>query len=284
MFVFNRHLVKKNRDKASTNFARYDFLFREVGIRLIERLKDLQCHFSLILELGYRSEIMRRFFTEAYGKDKYLVVHSELSERMIHYQAETCLSHLTPFLAVVADEERLPFKEGSFDLIISNLTLHWINDLPNLFLEVLHLLKAGGLFLASLIGGYSLSELHIALEHAETTVLGRPSLRVSPFIGVHDIGNLLQRVGFNTVVVDLDTIIVKYSNPLQLLLDLRGMGETNATLNRKPLCLGTLKLTLDHYFSTCTDADGRVPATFQILYLTAWHTSSKSNSNTCFLS
>lgn len=267
VFIFDRDLVRLHRERAAAIFAAHDFLFREVGVRLAERLDDIKLRFPLTLELGCRTGILAELISNRGGVE--CLVRSDLSEAM----ARLAVAREESFaLTAVADEELLPFRAGWFDLVISNLTLHWANDLLGTLLQVRQVLKPNGLFLASMTGGTSLAELRAVLADAENFVEGSWSPRVSPFASIHDVGVLLQLAGFVLPVVDCDTIMVSYPNPLHLFLDLRGMGEANATLERRriPLRRATLNMALDRYYTIHADAEGRVPATFQILYLTAW--------------
>src|SRR3546814_715697 len=135
--------------------------------------------------------------------------------------------------AVVADEEALPFADQSLDLVLSVLSLHWVNDLPGTLLQISRALKPDGLLLAAMIGGDSLRELREALLRAELEVEEGVSPRVSPFADVRDIGALLQRAGFALPVVDVDSLTVTYPSALALMRDLRGMGETGPDRNRR---------------------------------------------------
>jgi SAM-dependent methyltransferase len=173
---------------------------------------------------------------------------------------------------LAADEEALPFAPASFDLALSALGLHWVNDLPGALLQLRGCLKPDGLFLGAMLGGDSLHELRVALMEAETEVAGGLSPRVSPFAEVRDCGGLLQRAGFALPVVDSDTITVTYADPLALMRELRGMGEANA--NRERLRGGTragvFARAAERYAERYAGPDGRIPLTFQVLYLTAW--------------
>jgi len=175
-------------------------------------------------------------------------------------------------LRVVGDEETLPFADGSFDLVLSALSLHWVNDLPGALIQINRALKPDGLFLAAMLGGGSLEELRQALLTAELQVEGGGSPRVSPFADVPDAGRLLQRAGFALPVVDVDRIDVSYPDAIALMRELRGMGEANAVAarRRQPLKRAMLAATLRHYAERHAGIDGRLPATFQVLYLTAW--------------
>lgn len=173
---------------------------------------------------------------------------------------------------VAFEEERFPFAGGSLDLYASALTLHAANDLPGALAQIRRSLRPDGLFVAALLGGQTLHELRAALSEAEIEVDGGLSPRVAPFVDVRDAGGLLQRAGFALPVADVDTIKVRYEHPLKLLADLRGMGETNVlserrrTFLKRRLLLRACEIYLDKY----RGADGRVAATFDVLYLTGW--------------
>jgi SAM-dependent methyltransferase len=173
---------------------------------------------------------------------------------------------------LAADEEALPFKRNSFDLIISLLNLHWINDLPGALLQIRSALKADGLFLGAMLGGRTLHELRHALAEAEIAAEGGLSPRISPFADIRDAGDLLQRAGFTLPVVDTETLSVIYPCPVKLMSDLRGMGETNATIGRRKTFTRrqTLLDGITRYRNAYSVRDGTVPATFQVLYLSGW--------------
>lgn len=175
-------------------------------------------------------------------------------------------------LKVQADEEAPPFADASLDLIVSALSLQHVNDLPGVLVQACRALKPDGLFLASLIGGTSLNELRTALVAAESEVSGGASPRVAPFADVRDLGGLLQRAGFALPVTDADTVDVSYPDPLALMRDLRAMGATNVLLDRsrKPLPRAVLSRAFEIYAERYARADGRVPATFEIVTMTAW--------------
>ena len=177
-----------------------------------------------------------------------------------------------PGQRVVADEEALPFGADRFDLATSVQLLHWVNDLPGTLAQLRYTLRPDGLLLLALPGGETLAELRAALLDAELEVEGGAGPRVSPFLDVRDAGALLQRAGFALPVVDVDRLRVSYPDPLALLRDLRAMGETNALVERrKGLRRETLARALSLYAERHGEgADGRVTATFDIVFLTAW--------------
>ena len=141
---------------------------------------------------------------------------------------------------VVADEERLPFRSAGFDLVLSAMALHWVNDLPGTLVQINRILKPDGLFLAAMLGGGTLWQLRQALAAAESEIEGGLSPRVSPFADLRDAAGLLQRAGFALPVADSETIDVEYDNALSLMRDLGAMGESNLAVERRavPLRVG----------------------------------------------
>lgn len=172
----------------------------------------------------------------------------------------------------VADPEVLPVRPGSVDLAVSLLALHQVNDLPGTLVQVRRALKPDGLFVACLLGGRSLTELRRSFAEAEAEVEGGISPRVAPFAEVREIGALLQRAGFALPVTDTETLTVRYADPFALMRDLRAMGMTNALTERRrtPLRRETLLRAASFYADTFSDPDGRVRATFEILWLSGW--------------
>ena len=172
----------------------------------------------------------------------------------------------------IADEEALPFADGSLDLVVSALALQFVNDLPGTLIQIRRALKPDGLLLAAMIGGDSLSELREAFAEAESEIEGGISPRVSPFADIRDLGGLLQRAGFALPVIDSDRLTVRYDTPLALMRDLRAMGATNILNERRrtPLKRATLRRMMEIYADRFADADGRLRATFEIVWLTGW--------------
>ena len=264
MNVFNRAAVRHHRDRAATNLSAHDFLFAESAERLADRLDDVTRSFPLALDLGCHGGELARALGGRGGIET--LIQSDLSPAL------AALAHYKGGLALASDEEVLPFAEMSLDLILSNLSLHWVNDLPGMLVQVRQALKPDGLFLAAALGGNTLHELRTSLFEAETEVEGGISPRFSPLIDVRDLGNLMTRAGFALPVVDAETVTVSYSHPLKLLLDLRGMGETNANRDRRRTFTRrtTLIRACEIYLETHADTAGRIPATFEIITMTAW--------------
>jgi len=259
--LFDRRLVRRHRERAAPRFAEHDFLFREVAERLLDRLADTRRRFPLALELGRRGSSLGAL---AHGRSGI--------ERLVTLDAAPGATGGTGQLLVVADEEALPFAAASFDLILSSLVLHWVNDLPGTLIQACRALKPDGLFLAALLGGDTLHELRAALLEAEAEIEGGAGPRVSPMADLRDAGGLLQRAGLALPVVDRDAITVTYRDALALMRELRGMGETNAVaaMRRGFSRRATLLRAVAIYRERFARPDGRIPATFEVIYLTGW--------------
>jgi SAM-dependent methyltransferase len=224
---------------------------------LAERLETVQRRFDLALELGAFGGAFAKALAESSAAAK------------IGQLIEAALAG-APQLG--ADEERLPLAEGQLDLIVSNLALHWVNDLVGALIQIRRALKPDGLFLASLFGGRTLTELRQSLMSAEIELRGGAGPRVSPFVDAADGAALLQRAGFALPVVDTDTVRVLYDTPLKLLKDLRAMGETSALVDRprEPLTREVLARAFEIYHQRHAAPDGRIVASFEIITLTGW--------------
>jgi SAM-dependent methyltransferase len=169
-------------------------------------------------------------------------------------------------------EEILPLGAGTIDLALSALSLQFVNDLPGMLSQIRRALKPDGLLLAALIGGSTLSELREAFSQAELDIEGGVSPRVAPFADVRDMGGLLQRAGFALPVTDSDTLTVRYDNAFALMADLRAMGATNVMVQRRKSFTrrATLLRMADIYRERFCDPDGRVRATFEIIWISGW--------------
>ena len=254
MLVFDRRAVRLHRDRAAATVGAVAPILREVAERLLDRLDDTKHRFTKALDVGGRGVVAPLLRGRGIA-----VVSCDLSPAMAAVNGGA---------AVAADEEFLPFAPGSFDLVVANLSLHWVNDLPGALIQLRMALKPDGLFLASLPALGTLGELRAALMEAEAMVAGGASPRVSPFPDLGDGAELLQRAGFALPVVDADRIAIAYRNPLELLRDLRAAGEGNAVRLRDrrtpPQALFPVAL------SALPKQDERVPATLRLAMLTGW--------------
>lgn len=259
--VFDRRAVRLHRARAAQQPQVADFLVAELAERLADRLGDMARRFPLALDLGCRDGVLARALNGRGGID-----------RLVHADAAFAYAQRAPAPAIVTDAEALPFAPQSFDLVLSNLDLHWINDLPGTLLQLRQALKPDGLLLATLYGGDTLHELRRVLIEAELAEQGGASPRVSPFAELRDLGSLLQRAGFALPVVDTDTIEVTYPDALALMRDLRAMGETNAVAERARgfTRRAVLARAAALYAELYSRPDGRIPASFEIITLTAW--------------
>jgi NADH dehydrogenase [ubiquinone] 1 alpha subcomplex assembly factor 5 len=257
--LFDRLLVRRRRERAAASLAGADFLVTEVVARLAERVQDVRRHFPLGLALGAHGG---RLAAALAGCSIGSLVQADHSRAML----AGCTGPV-----VVADEEALPFGMDRFDLVVSAQVLHWVNDLPGTLAQLRYCLKPDGLLLLALPGGETLTELRASLLDAELEVEGGAGPRVSPFLELRDAAALLQRASFALPVADIDRLTVSYPDPLALLRDLRAMGETNALVQRRHgLRRATLARALELYAERHADAAGRVGATFDIVFLTAW--------------
>lgn len=252
-YIFDRKALRRNRDRAVAHFADYDFLIREVAARLHDKYCDINRDFQSILDLGCRDGGLGKLLVDKQ------VIGQDLSDKFSGINLQ-------------ADEEFLPFKPKSLDLVLSNLSLHTVNDLPGCLAQIMTCLKPDGLFLCALFGGETLSELRHCLMEAEMNIRGGASPRIAPFMGLQDGGALLQRAGFALPVAELDRITVTYENAFKLMADLKGMGESNILTKRfRGLTGPRLMMECARIYSEkFTDDRGRITATFDIIYLMGW--------------
>jgi SAM-dependent methyltransferase len=255
--VFDRPLVRRRLRRAlMQGYA--DFLLRRAADELEERLAPVLREFPLALDLG----------TPTAAAAERLIAGGRCG-RVVR-MAPVPDGSLGPL--VVGDEEALPFRPESFDLAVSLLALQGVNDLPGALVQVRRALKPDGLFLGCLLGGATLAELRQAFVAAEAEVEGGLSPRVAPFADVRDLGHLLQRAGFALPVADVESVAVRYAGPFGLFRDLRAMGLANALADRRrtPLRRATLLRAAQIYAERFADPDGRVRATFEVVWLSGW--------------
>jgi NADH dehydrogenase [ubiquinone] 1 alpha subcomplex assembly factor 5 len=259
--IFDRRLLTRRRDHAAAQIKECDFLLQRVADDLVERLRVVRRQFPVALNLGAHHGLLGRRIRALQGVT--MVIDADLSAQLLTHCAGPC---------VVADEELLPFREGSLDLVVSGLTLHLVNDLPGALVQIRRALKPDGLFLAAVLGGQTLFELRQAFFLAEDEVLGGASPRVAPFADVRDLGSLLQRAGFALPVTDTEVITVTYDSPLRLMQELKAMGASNMLVARRRrfMTRRTLTRAAEIYRERFGRPDARVPATFEIIALTGW--------------
>ncbi|MCX7363409.1 MAG: methyltransferase domain-containing protein [Alphaproteobacteria bacterium] len=261
LLVFDRGTLRRRRERAAHSWDRQAFLKREIAGRLVERLDDIRRTFPLALDLGCHGDEV----ASALG-DRSSVEH------LIRTDLGLGFARRARGPALVADEEALPFAAGRFDLVLSAMDLHWVNDLPGALIQIRRILKPDGLFLGAMLGGATLWQLRQALAAAESEVEGGLSPRVSPFADLRDAAGLLQRTGFALPVADSETIEVEYENALSLMRELGAMGESNLVAERRHgfTRRATLLRAAEIYGERFSLPSGRIAASFEVLFLHGW--------------
>jgi SAM-dependent methyltransferase len=265
--LFDRSRVSQNRDRASLRYRNYAFLKARESSQLLERLADVSRQFPKVLDIGAHDGQATEALLESPQVGE--VTALELSGAMVASMLAKGLN------AIQGSEENLPFEPATFDLVTSVLALHWVNDLPGALAQIRSVLKPDGLFLGCLFGGGTLNELRTSLIEAESSLTGGISPRISPLPGLQDMAGLMQRAGFALPVADVERVTVRYSSPLKLLDDLKGMGEQAAFAKRggqerRPLSRRMLARMAEVYQDRFSDPDGKVRASFEIVWLSGW--------------
>ncbi|XP_071385109.1 arginine-hydroxylase NDUFAF5, mitochondrial [Centroberyx affinis] len=266
MNVFNREMKRRQRRWAASlqDSHKYDYLRDEVGSRVADRVYDIARTFPLALDIGCGKSHIAEHLSKDVVERLFL---TDISDETLKQKRECEI----PTHCVLADEEFLPFKENTFDLVVSSMSLHWINDLPGALRQIQQVLKPDGVFIGAMAGGETLYELRCSLQLAETEREGGFSPHVSPYTAVTDLGNLLGQAGFSMLTVDIDEIQVHYPGILEVMTDLQGMGESNCAWNRRSLLhRDTILAAAAIYEEMYGNEDGSVPATFEILYMIGW--------------
>ena len=259
--IFDRNLVRRRVNRAAQKAGERNFLLDRVVEDLAERLAFIERRFATGLVFGAGCSQLNRALRAVPGLETR--VEMETSNRLLDRGSG---------LRVLADEEAMPFAPGAFDLVLTGLSLQFVNDLPGTLIQIRQCLKPDGLFLGAMLGGATLQELRSAWIEAESEIEGGVSPRVAPMADVRDLGDLLQRAGFALPVVDSDVVTVRYSSPLALMQDLKVMGASNPLTARRrvPVTRRLMMRAADIYAERFADAEDRIPATFEILTMTAW--------------
>nr|WP_245198626.1 methyltransferase domain-containing protein [Jiella mangrovi] len=233
---------------------------KAVAEELSDRLAVVERRFPVAVDLG-------GYFGEMAARMK----SSERCERVVRTERLPFLLGDDPD-AVVADEEFLPLAPESVDLVTSCLAMQFVNDVPGMLAQIRRALRPDGLFLAAFLGGETLFELRTALLHAESEIFGGVSPRVGPFTELREAGALLQRTGFALPVGDFDRLTVRYDNLFALARDLRAMGAANISTerSRRPVGRRFFLRAAEIYAERFSDPDGRIRASFDVLYLSGW--------------
>jgi SAM-dependent methyltransferase len=258
--IFDRALIRRRLARAAA-LGPADFLLRRAAEDLEDRLGAVLRDFPVAVDLQTPGPAAAA-----------ILAASPRVGRVVRLAGAPGLLGRGGWTSVVADEEVLPLRPESVDLVVSLLALQAVDDLPGVMLQVRRALRPDGLFLACLLGGRSLAELREAFAVAETEVEGGISPRVAPFADLRDLGALLQRAGFALPVTDIDSVTVRYPDPFALMHDLRAMGAGNALVerSRRPLRRSVLRRATEIYGERFADSDGRIRATFDVISLSGW--------------
>jgi len=261
--VFDRKLIQRRRDRAAPHWEKHRFLTDWVMNSLIERLDEIKRTFPMTLQIGAGTgpDDDHRLYTQNAVEH---LVHMDLSAQILSAKKSTLL--------IQADEEFLPFADNTFNLVISAMHLHTVNDLPGALIQIRRILKPDGLFLAAIPGGETLHELRHVMTQAEINCRGGASPHVAPFADQQQMGALLQRAGFALPVTDSDRLTVTYDHPLKLMHDLRGMGESNSLIarDRTPTGKKLMREAVRLYNEQFAAPDGRITATLQSRFMIGW--------------
>lgn len=257
--LFDRELLRRRLARAASIGAA-DFLLVRAAEDLADRLRTVLRPFGSALDLGTPGpqavEALR-----ADGRPERIVQAAPIRAALARGVS-----------GFVADPALLAARRESVDLIVSLLALQTVDDLPGTLIQARQALRPDGLFVGCLLGGATLQELRQAFMQAESEIEGGASPRVAPFADVRDAGALLQRAGFALPVTDIDTVVVRHASPFGLMRDLRAMGGANALVarRREPLRRATLLRAAEIYAERFSDPDGKVRATFEIVWLSGW--------------
>ncbi|MGH1353309.1 MAG: class I SAM-dependent methyltransferase [Methyloligellaceae bacterium] len=259
--IFDRDLLSAKRCRFAGSAEDYDFLLKRVAEDIADRLSAVTRKFSHALEVGAHHGVVGR-----------LLMQGQIIDELTSMEECPALLNKCAGTKIQGDPENLPFESGAFDLVISALSLHFVNDLPGALLQIRRVLRPDGLFIGVMPGGRTLFELRESFAVAEEEIEGGVSPRVAPFVDVRDGGALLQRTGFALPVSDLDVVQVSYETPFHLMRELQRMGGSNIlrSRSRKPLRRSTMMRMVEVYQQRFEGADGRIPATFELLNLAGW--------------
>ena len=254
--IFDRNARRARRDRAARSFSEHDFLIEHMASELADRLQMVKRDFADVLLLGCHDGQIAAHFT-APGRH---IVHADAGHAFAR------MGH-----GVQCDEDRLPFADASFDLVLSIGVLDGVNDLPGSLALIRRILRPDGLFLGGFVGAGSLSWLKSALLAADSATSGAAAPRIHPQIDVRSAGDLLTRAGFALQVADGERLDVGYGDPVRLMHDLRGMGATNILSNRTRHAPGRAWLgSIFDRFRHDAGLDGRLREAFELVYLTGW--------------
>jgi SAM-dependent methyltransferase len=257
---FNVRWKRAQRRRAAGAFHAHDFLHRRACEDVADRLEAVNRRFERVLWIG-----------DAGLMDAACAASPTLTDKLGWRVRADAAPVLAGRGGVCAEPEALPFADGSFDLIVSILNLHTVNDLPGALIQLRRALAPDGLFIGVLFGDATLQELRASLLVGDVEVAGGAGPRIAPFADAQDMAGLLQRAGFALPVSDIDRVRVRYRDVFGLLRDVRGMGEAAALTDpAPPLRRAALARAIAHYETRFAEPDGKLIAQFDLLTITGW--------------
>jgi len=244
LMLFDRTLLRARLNRARRG-GPVTFLLDRVAEDMEERLQAVTRNFSDVADIWTPGELLRKPVADRFKS----------------------IARIEP-----DDTETLPLPPESLDLAVSALAFQFVNDLPGVLAQIRRALRPDGLLLAAMLGGDTLTELRQSFAEAEAECEGGVSPRVAPFADLRDVGALLQRAGFALPVTDVDDVVVRYDNVFGLMADLRRMGATNIMIERRrtPTRVATMMRMAQIYRQRFSDPDGRIYATFDVIWLSGW--------------
>jgi SAM-dependent methyltransferase len=261
--IFDEKLLKQNQVRVAKKFANHNFLHHEIASRMAENLSLMNCEFQDVLELGAKDDYLRKLIETPSCDGVTKGENDGVTERRvrgekINYQ--------------FCENDELINLDKKFDLIVSNLNFHFINEIPAFLINVKELLNKGGVFLASFFGEENLSELAHVLHKSEMEIYGGVSPRMAPTIDVKTAAMLLQKAGFNSPISDFEKIEVEYQKPIDLLKDLKFMGQGNVLQKRSRRFFSKrfLNKICENYFELYSTKNLKILASFEIVTIIGW--------------
>lgn len=257
--IFDYDVLRAHRQRALGAARDHDFLLQRVADDLVERLSIVNRTFTTAIDVGAHHGIIAARLRALPGVSTVI-------------EASDVMTESEPSQRILSSPDKVPLAPESVDLAVSALALQTVNDLPGVLAQIRQALQPDGLFLAAMMGGETLRELRHAWLVAEEEITGGISPRVAPFADVRALGGLLQRAGFALPVADSELVTVRYATPFDLMRELKAIGASNMLTERRrvPVTRGLFARAAEIYSETFAGADGRVPATFEIITLTAW--------------
>jgi len=275
--VFDRNLHNVRLDRAAklSNTKEYDYLRNHAAAGMFERLKDVRRDFPQVLDLGANAGAL---LSEIPNNPKLETIEHFCQVAPVPSILQRGTLPNPPGVKVatlVANHEELPFPDGTFDLVVTNLSLHWVNNLPGAFKEILRVMKSDGVFIGTMLGGSTLQELRSCFSVADQERRGGITSHISPMVHMNQIGDMLHSSGFSLLTIDTETVNIPYPDMFVLCSHLQGMGATNVNINREE------RSPMDVFLAAAASYDALYPldhdaitSTFQLAHFIGWSPSS----------